>query len=532
MIADRSESRAASIPAGVLAAAGVIAFVQVLLFHGVRRDDAFISYRYGQNLSRGLGLVFNPGEHVMGSTSPGHVLLSALVHRIVGDQLLPSVMSALGCVGWTAQALALGVLVRRALPARAAWTIALAVALGAGRAQEHLPLETTIVAALISWSLVFALSERWYLATALGALAVLFRPDMYLPVGLIAGLCLWRMRAIVAPPASAGATPPKAVRLVLLFVAIVTPWYAFAYAYYGTLLPQSASAKFHRRELAEYALFELRTNGALGLPFAHPLFVDVLACGLSVFGAFVLVRRAPQLWVLPAWVVMHDAAYLWLRPFTHAWHLYPVASLSAVLLLCGLYRAGEALAGKHAALALAPIALLCVAYGVTAAGFARDHEHAAAHGARDSVHRAVARFLSVHARPSDLVATVEVGTVAYYSNLTMYDWGGLITPHVVFRPTDRRINWALVDHSTPELGVSQAPVKTFVDNAFWVKVYNFELLELAARRVAATTGPGFRLHRLKQDLRPAYEQQLRELAQALDASGMRIDTLIAARTPR
>ncbi|MGO8788779.1 MAG: hypothetical protein ACLQVL_15550 [Terriglobia bacterium] len=29
-------------------------------------DDAFISYRYAENLARGEGLVFNPGERVEG----------------------------------------------------------------------------------------------------------------------------------------------------------------------------------------------------------------------------------------------------------------------------------------------------------------------------------------------------------------------------------------------------------------------------------------------------------------------------------
>jgi hypothetical protein len=41
--------------------------VQIFSFSGVRSDDAFISYRYGQNLATGVGLVFNPGERVLGS---------------------------------------------------------------------------------------------------------------------------------------------------------------------------------------------------------------------------------------------------------------------------------------------------------------------------------------------------------------------------------------------------------------------------------------------------------------------------------
>ena len=33
---------------------------------GVTADDVYITYRYAQNLARGKGLVFNPGERVFG----------------------------------------------------------------------------------------------------------------------------------------------------------------------------------------------------------------------------------------------------------------------------------------------------------------------------------------------------------------------------------------------------------------------------------------------------------------------------------
>ncbi|MCC6188386.1 MAG: hypothetical protein IT318_05100, partial [Anaerolineales bacterium] len=33
-------------------------------------DDAFITFRYARNLLAGSGLVFNPGENVLGTTTP------------------------------------------------------------------------------------------------------------------------------------------------------------------------------------------------------------------------------------------------------------------------------------------------------------------------------------------------------------------------------------------------------------------------------------------------------------------------------
>ena len=56
-----------------LAAAGVAAWA----FSPVAFDDAFISYRYADNLVQGHGLVFNPGERVEGYTNFLWVLISA-----------------------------------------------------------------------------------------------------------------------------------------------------------------------------------------------------------------------------------------------------------------------------------------------------------------------------------------------------------------------------------------------------------------------------------------------------------------------
>jgi len=44
-------------------------------------DDAYISARYARNLVRGYGLVYNPGERVMGYTNLSLTLIEALVEQ-------------------------------------------------------------------------------------------------------------------------------------------------------------------------------------------------------------------------------------------------------------------------------------------------------------------------------------------------------------------------------------------------------------------------------------------------------------------
>ncbi len=45
-------------------------------------DDAYITFRYARNLADGLGLVYNPGEWVLGTTAPLWATILAAGYRL------------------------------------------------------------------------------------------------------------------------------------------------------------------------------------------------------------------------------------------------------------------------------------------------------------------------------------------------------------------------------------------------------------------------------------------------------------------
>jgi hypothetical protein len=63
----------------------------IILAWGITRsphnayDDAYITYRYADNLRQGLGLVYNPGEWVLGTTTPLFALLLGTLSLIIPD---------------------------------------------------------------------------------------------------------------------------------------------------------------------------------------------------------------------------------------------------------------------------------------------------------------------------------------------------------------------------------------------------------------------------------------------------------------
>src|SRR4030042_4093279 len=52
-------------------------------------DDAYITFRYAQNLLQGDGLVYNPGQMVLGTTTPVYALLMAGLAALAGGAHAP-----------------------------------------------------------------------------------------------------------------------------------------------------------------------------------------------------------------------------------------------------------------------------------------------------------------------------------------------------------------------------------------------------------------------------------------------------------
>jgi arabinofuranosyltransferase len=435
--------------------------LQVGAFHRVRSDDAYITYRYGQNLASGLGLVFNPGQRVQGSTSPGQMLLAALGYAGVGPELTPSCMAIIGCVAWSMQAVALYWLLLAVLGPLSAALIALAVGFGAAGSAGWVPLETHLVAAAVLLGLLAATRRRWLLAAMSCGIAVLFRPDACLAAGLVLLACLVQERRRAAAP-------------IAVFLSIALPWPLFAWLYYGSPLPQTAVAKFQRVGVIEYLFHELSYPSLRLLWPGSGAAFAWLALALAIWGGIRLARRG--LWLLPAYGLLHAAAYLYLRPFmAHGWHLYPWVLTFCVCVFAGLAPVVVVPVRARASWVALLGAALCLGLLVSSiVRFVADtHRLDRGYwtGQRDAVYRRVAEQLMAAAEPGDWFASVEVGTIAYHSRLHAFDLGGLVT-----RADDvmsaHPIRFIVVDKAYLQRSPPREPRFVVSDGDFLVHVYD------------------------------------------------------------
>ncbi|NLF75386.1 MAG: hypothetical protein GX573_06790, partial [Chloroflexi bacterium] len=233
----------------VLAAVVLLALAARIVPQPRTVDDAFITFRYSRNIVEGHGFVYNPGSRTLGTTTPLYTLLMAGIAQATGGEDYPWFALTTNALADALTAALLVALVYRLtqhlLPAAvtgALWALApMSVTFAIGG------METSVAILWMVAATVAYISERRRLTGIFAALGILTRIDSLIWVGPLLAHQLvvsWRARGV---PGEGQATRPWIARLPwrswLWFGTILLPWFAFSWAYFGTLLSRSLSAK-------------------------------------------------------------------------------------------------------------------------------------------------------------------------------------------------------------------------------------------------------------------------------------------------
>lgn len=418
-------------------------------------DDAFISFRYAQNLAEGHGLVYNIGERVEGFTNFLWTMLAALVLWLGGDIVWWSYLSGiilallimLSAFALARRFLGIGWGLAAALIVATSQSLLIHTARGAG-------LETGLFTLLVLLGSLFYLTALpvpgqrstgrglgWILAGLLFGLATLTRPEGLLLFGLT-GIHLivttwlnssgefsatgYRLSAIVYR-LSSSYTP--ILRMASVYALIVIPFFLWRYGYYGDLLPNTFYAK---------------TGGGLRAALR----------GLTYSGGFALAMGGPFLLLALVRPPVAEAGRLagswrsYLLMVSGVYTLYIVAvggdhfpgerffvtlvPWLAVLIAGGLSGLYARMRGTRLRLLAAPLLALVL---IGAAGYsytrATDQDQIVA-GSDESlgIWREIGWWLADNSQTEQSVAAMSAGAIAFYSERTTIDMLGLTDRHI------------------------------------------------------------------------------------------------------
>jgi hypothetical protein len=429
----------------------IICILLAVLFNSRSYDDPFITYRYAENIHRGLGFVYNPGERIQSTTTPLFTLLLAVLSSLWGD--LPHLANLIGVLSLAAGGLLLWELAAIWKTPWSGWAGLLLYPLFP-LAITTLGSETPLYIALCLGAFV-AYGRKRYRATAVcAALAVLTRPD-----GLLVGMILaadftiryFRRRPSTSIPWGA----------ILLFLGILLPWFIFAWVYFGSPLPVTLAAKQQQGAMAVSQRF---AQGFFTILSWYKSWRYELEAVFALLGVTFLLWRARQWLLFLAWPVLYFAAFSILGVSRYFWYYTPL--LPGFLILTGL--GVQAIAGLRlrqplrlkltvpaVTFHLQPVQILClVLLAILCLAQVSSLPRLRQPDPRYAIYRAAGEWLAAYTPVEAVVGALEVGILGYYTSRPMVDFAGLIQPEVAAQLTggnnyEHAAVWA-VEHYQPQ----------------------------------------------------------------------------------
>ncbi|MBI3245442.1 MAG: hypothetical protein HYZ50_02910 [Deltaproteobacteria bacterium] len=428
-----SSSRSAAF--WVLLACGCGWWLVFSLLTGVTLEDTLITCRYAQNIAAGNGFVFNPGQHVLGTTTPLVTLFLALVGTVSGPATIPLAATlTMATFGVLTGVVVYSILAELEYPLLARL---LSLPLFFGSRLILVPsvggMETPLALFCMAAS-GLALLRRQPLACLLfSAVLMLTRPDGIVWAALISLAVIWQSRKI----------PWKAV---FVSIGILLPWLLFAVWYFGSPLPHSVTAKMAigeapgmppRLSLVGLRIFTTWYLHSIGFPPYS---------GMSWLWLFVLVlgaisylthasRRAFGM-LLVGYVFLYGLFLYVGRAPDFLRYLAPTAWCAVLLGASGVWTlsclVSERLHKAGSRLRMRPEIAIAVVFGVCLVqNYGIVQEHAELQANENQTRRAIGLWLRDHTPHDSVVAMEAVGYQAFFSQRTVLDLAGIVSPEVV-----------------------------------------------------------------------------------------------------
>jgi hypothetical protein len=192
------------------------------------QDDAFISYKYAQNISAGKGFRFNPDEKILGTTTPLYTLLLSFFGLFTNNLNLVSLL--VGLISIVLSAMIVNLVLSKYLSP--------GVGLAGGIVFVLFPMfyriigmETNFLILLIIASLYLFSEKKYALSFFLVGLATLTRIESVLLVPLLIIHLVLKKEY------------QRLFKVAGIYLLTILPWFIFSYLYFGNILPNTFYVK-------------------------------------------------------------------------------------------------------------------------------------------------------------------------------------------------------------------------------------------------------------------------------------------------
>jgi hypothetical protein len=374
-------------------------------------DDAFITFRYAENIAAGNGMVYNLGEKVLGTTTPLFTLLIALFNYIGIGGMTAAMMINLMAAGLTAVILyrwstKLGLDKLALLPA------IIYIVFPRSVICDICGMETGFFTLLVTAGLYLLYTKRHLASMIIGSLATVTRPE---------GVALLALAVVVAlvrdPKSLLGGLAPILI--------IVGGWLTFALLYFGSMIPNSLTAKMALYAGNEHAGIWPQVVSTLGLGSMFGWAV----WSLFVLGLLFVLRREGMLLLIALWCGAYFGALALSGTHVFFWYTAPVYPVVLMLVTITAHHFWKATLLEQATAQWFPAVAMILVVLSSAAYLTKQLDPLKREvQLYQRVHIGAANYLSQHAGPTDRVLAEDIGYFGYTYRGMIIDRDGLVTP--------------------------------------------------------------------------------------------------------
>jgi hypothetical protein len=425
---------------------------------GYWEDDAWIHLEFARSLAAGRGFNFN-GLVVYGDTSPLWVWLLDVFHAILPGNILPDpyatagwfstgkMLTAVGCIFALGGAWIFARTLTCPLPCRqsrlfAAVSLAIFVTTPFFGYWAFSGMEALTAAGLVCWGLAFVIPTvitpaRLLLAALAAGLAPLLRPEMSFFSLLLAALLLvrwWHM------PGSGVVKPLLLIAGLAIAVLPCAFWAHYALRAFGSVVPTTNAAK--RAGPGDWIIPHVVGVYSLGFPLLLPgllLVAAWVARALASGRRSAVTALGPLLgaggWLIFVWSAVNAAFYVLNHTYVQTRYLYVTAPVLTTALLALVVLTWPR---------VYPVAAGCALMTGVVFSLLMSWPLIRNKAVGCIVTARFAAFLQTLA-PEDAVADYSIGQVAFLSQHTIIDTGGITRPafnaFALDKTDDRRFAW-------------------------------------------------------------------------------------------
>jgi len=405
-------------------------------------DDAYITFRYARNMVEGLGFVYNPGEHVLGTTTPLYTLALSLLAFILSPAAIPWTAVVLNALSDAISAILVFKLVKEfAASDSVAWASSISFAFAPLSVTAAVwGMETSLYTMLLLLTYYFGAKGANHKAALVSGLALLTRPDASILVLLIFGSILVGKRKI--PFTELG-----------VFLALVAPWLVFAWLYFGSPVPNSFMAKAAKWSIAQPetrawvvfawylgALF-IGYHPAAGIWHLARIIFNAVFIAIGITAAAKIGKWKTLLFFL--YPLLYIAISLLLEAGIFPWYVMPLQPFAIIAMVMGLAQLARSIAASDRRLPYLsvrpstvfflllwtiPLAMEWSEYALGSVHEGKFSIRGGIIGQREELYRRAALELAPQVTSATRITASEIGSLGYHSQAYILDAAGLVSP--------------------------------------------------------------------------------------------------------